>query len=61
MSKKLFQVEACANETDVEARALGNTVDTLMGNVTSTFSNIAETIGLKTRKSKEVCAMVMDN
>ncbi|KAG6354414.1 hypothetical protein INS49_004431 [Diaporthe citri] len=60
-SKKLFQVEARANETDVEARALGDTVDTLVGDVTGTVGDVAGGVGLKTRDGKEVRAAVTDD
>lgn len=60
-SKKLFQVEARANETDVEARALGDSVDTLVGDVTGTVGDVAGTVGLKTREGKEVRAAVTDD
>ncbi|KAI7774387.1 hypothetical protein LA080_008814 [Diaporthe eres] len=60
-SKKLFQVEARANETDVEARALGDAVDTLVGDVTGTVGDVAGTVGLKTREGKEVRAAVTDD
>ncbi|KKY37965.1 hypothetical protein UCDDA912_g02052 [Diaporthe ampelina] len=64
-SKKLFQVEARANETaagaDVEARALGDTVGSLVGDVTGTVGDVADTVGLKTRDGKEVRAAVTDS
>lgn len=67
-SKKLFQVEARANETDVEARALGDSVNNLVGDVTGTVGDVtgavgdvAGTVGLKTREGKEVRAAVTDD
>lgn len=60
-SKKLFQVEARANETDVEARALGDAVDGLVGDVTGTVGDVTDTVGLKTRDGKEVRAEVTDD
>ena len=60
-SKKLFHVEARANETDVEARALSDTLDGVVGGVTDTVGDVTDTVGVKTRDGKEVRAAVTDD
>lgn len=59
-SRKLAQIEARQNATDVEARALGDAVDTLVGDVTGTVGDVTGSVGLKTRDGKEVRAAVTD-
>lgn len=51
-SKNLFQEEA---------RALGDAVDNLVGDVTGTVGDVTDTVGLKTRDGKEVRAAVKDD
>lgn len=46
---------------DVEARALGDAVDSLVGDVTGTVGDVTGSVGLKTRDGKEVRAAVTDD
>lgn len=49
------------NLVQEEARALGDAVDSLVGDVTGTVGDVTETVGLKTRDGKEVRAAVTDD
>lgn len=60
-SKQLIKDEAEEEEEDVEARALGDAVDSLVGEGTGLLDDVTSTVGLKTRDGNEVRAAVTDN
>ncbi|KAK2606546.1 hypothetical protein N8I77_005288 [Diaporthe amygdali] len=61
-SKQLIKdEEAEEEEEDVEARALGDAVDSLVGEGTGLLDDVTSTVGLKTRDGNEVRAEVTDS
>ncbi|KAJ0104245.1 hypothetical protein J7T55_001732 [Diaporthe amygdali] len=60
-SKQLIKDEAEEEEEDVEARALGDAVDSLVGEGTGLLDDVTSTVGLKTRDGNEVRAAVTDS